>query len=164
MFSNVLWERIIFGDCLCQMAETHDYCCLYYWLLCSALLPDMCKLLHSSIHPKLGKNPQQRQVTSFFFPLLGGYLYCPFLSDWILNVSRFQVQNTSLPVLHSLKLVLIAAALPPSHFLQLIHHLNKDPSIQLWMSSNIFLWKTSTSSTSPIKWNLVKQLGPEQHR
>lgn len=164
MFSNVLWERIISGDCLCQMAETPDYHCLYYWLLCSALLPDMCKLLHSSIHPKLGKKPQQRQVTSFFVLLLGWYLCCPFLSDLPLNVSRFQVQNTSLPSLHSLKLVLIASALPPSpHFLQLIHHLNKDPCIQLWISSNIFLWKPPTSITNPIKLNLVTQLGPEQH-
>lgn len=151
MFGNVLWERIIFGDCSCQMAETPDYRCLYYWLLCSASLPDMCKLLHSSIDPKLGKKKKrQMQVTCFLFPLLGRFLCCRSTSDLTLSVSRFHrfkeglYRYTSLPVLHSPKhlLALIGFAFPPSpHFLQLICHLNKDPSIQLWISSNIFLWK-----------------------
>lgn len=177
MFGNVLWERIISGGCSCQMAETPDYRCLYYWLLCSASLPDMCKLLHSSIHPKLAKK-YQMQVTWFFFPYWGRFLCCSSTSYLTLNISRFHrfkevlYKYTLLLVLHSLKhlLALIGSALPPSpHFLQLICHLSKDPSTicrsaifsygshESWTHTSRTSWLHSTaqSNTHSKVWHLL---------
>lgn len=77
MYGNILRERIIFGDCSCQMAATPDYCCLYYWLLHSASLPDMCKLLHSSIHSKLGRKKTANAGDLFYLTFLRRFLCSP---------------------------------------------------------------------------------------